>query len=163
MIIVKARSEQIDEIYALIENGRKHIATFNIDQWQNNDPSYESLVENIQENKLYILMDNDEILGCFVKMDYDDQYDYIEGSWLKDDEYVAIHRFCVKYFDRGLGSYLLQELKKIYPHIKIDTHVGNISMNKCLCKNGFSKRGTIYLHNNDARVAYEYLDEKIFK
>ena len=64
-----------------------------------------------------------------------------------------------KYYDKGLGSKLLTDLKKTYSHIRIDTHSGNVSMNKCLLKNEFIKCGTIYLADGSPRVAYEYLNK----
>ena len=160
MILTKANINDLDEVYGVIEIGRKHIATFNIDQWQDGDPSYETIKENILKNEVHILKDEDEIVGCFVKQEYDPQYEYIEGKWLDDSKYVVIHRMAVKYYNRGLGTYIFNELKKEYNHIRIDTHEGNKDMNCCLVKNGFTLCGTIYLKNGHSRNAYEYIKKE---
>ena len=156
MIITKATIEHLDEVYGVIETGRKHIATYHIDQWQDGDPSKEAIKECILNSELYMLKDDEEIVGCYVMQDYDPQYEYIEGKWLDDSKYVVIHRMAVKYYDRGLGTYIFNQLKSKHNHIRIDTHEGNKAMNNCLIKNGFVLCGTIYLKNGHSRNAYEY-------
>ena len=46
-------------------------------------------------------------------------------------------------------------------HLRIDTHHDNKVMQHVIAKNGFSRRGIIYLVNGDgsARIAYEKLGE----
>lgn len=140
----------------MIEEGRKHIQTYNIPQWINGYPSIDTISEDIREERGYVLIDNDEIVGYFVVINYDPCYDKIDGQWLNNEPYVAIHRTVTKYFNKGLGSRMFDEIKTKYDHIRVDTHEGNISMNKCLLKNKFKYCGVIYLEDGSPRNAYEY-------
>ena len=140
----------------MIEEGRKHIQTYNIPQWINGYPSIDTISEDIREERGYVLIDNDEIVGYFVVINYDPCYDKIDGQWLNNEPYVAIHRTVTKYFNRGLGSKMFDEIKTKYDHIRVDTHEGNISMNKCLLKNKFKYCGVIHLVDGSPRNAYEY-------
>jgi len=51
---------------------------------------------------------------------------------------------------------MFDEIKEKYDHIRVDTHDGNISMNKCLLKNKFKYCGVIHLKDGSPRNAYEY-------
>ena len=155
-MIKQASLNELDIIMSMIYEGRKHIQTYGIPQWINGYPSKELISDDINSGKGYLLIEDDEIVGYFVKVDYDSCYDVIEGKWLNDSPYVAIHRTVTKYFNNGLGSKMFDEIKKEYSHIRVDTHEGNISMNKCLLKNGFTYCGVIHTSDGSPRNAYEY-------
>ena len=156
-MIKKAELDNINEIMSMIENGRKHIQTYNIPQWINGYPSSETIKEDIEKDRGYLLIEDNEIVGYFVVLKHDPCYDKIDGEWISNSEYVAIHRTVTKYFNKGLGSIMFDEIKRIYKHIRVDTHEGNISMNKCLLKNDFKYCGVIYLTDGSPRNAYEFI------
>lgn len=156
-MIKKAELKDIEIIMSMIEEGRKHIQSYGIPQWINGYPSIETITEDINNNRGYLLIDNDEIVGYFVKVDYDPCYDKIDGAWINNEPYVAIHRTVTKCFNKGLGSKMFDEIKKEYSHIRVDTHEGNISMNKCLLKNNFKYCGVIYISDGSPRNAYEFI------
>lgn len=144
-------------IMSMIVEGRKKIAEYNIPQWINGYPSIETITEDINLNRGYVLIENDEIIGYYVMLQHDPCYDIIDGKWINDTPYVAIHRTVTKYFNRGLGSKMFDEIKKEHNHIRVDTHEGNVSMNKCLLKNNFKYCGVIKLQDGSPRNAYEYI------
>ena len=152
-----AQINDLDEIMCMIFEGRKHIQTYNIPQWINGYPSVDTITQDINNNRGYVLIDNDEIIGYFVVLKHDPCYDNIDGKWIDDSDYVAIHRTVTKYFNKGLGSKMFDEIKKYYDHIRVDTHEGNISMNKCLLKNNFKYCGVIHLEDGSPRNAYEFI------
>lgn len=98
-MIRQAKLQDIDVIMPMIENGRKHIQTYNIPQWINGYPSKDTIAEDISENRGYVLLDNEEIIGYFVVLDYDPCYEKIEGKWIDNSKYVAIHRTVTKSFN----------------------------------------------------------------
>jgi len=159
MYFTKAKLDNLDEIYNIIEIARKHIATFKIDQWQDGHPSIEQIKNDIINSNGYIVKENEEIIAYFALLD-DDYYYNLYDIWLSNKPYKAIHRMASKYQDKGLGTLIFKELQKQYDHIKIDTHVGNISMNKCLLKNGFVSHGDIVIADGMHRIAYEYVKEQ---
>ena len=154
--IVKGKLENVDHIVDMINMGRSHIQEYGIDQWDNGYPNKDTIMQDIENERGYLFLEDDKILAYFVVLDYDPCYEYIEGKWNDNSEYVAIHRVVTCEFNKGIGSKLFSELKNRYDHIRVDTHEGNISMNKCLIKNGFTYCGVIYLKDGAKRNAYEY-------
>ena len=155
----KATVNDLSIIMEMISKGRDHIHEYNIKQWTKGYPGDDVILNDINSGNAYVLLDNDEIVGYYVKINHDECYDKIDGKWLDDSPYVAIHRSVTKYFNRGLGSKMFDEIKKDYKHIRVDTHEGNLSMIHCLLKNGFKYCGVIYLKNGDPRNAYEYIEK----
>lgn len=156
-MIKQAKEKDLDIIMSIIQKGREHIATYNIPQWINGYPSIDIIKEDIKNKTAFVYMAENEIVGYFVVLKHDSCYDKIDGSWNGDENYVAIHRVVTKTFNSGVGSKMFSEIKEKYHHIRIDTHEGNISMNKCLLKNDFKYCGVIFLKDNSPRNAYEYI------
>ena len=43
----------------------------------------------------------------------------------------------------------------IIKHLRIDTHADNKVMQKQILKNGFTRRGIVYMEDGSPRIAYE--------
>lgn len=162
MIIVKADLNDINEIMSIFKDGQAFLKENNVDQWQDGYPTTQIIEDDISKKQMYVVKDDDEIVGVFVLfIGKDPTYEYIEdGSWITDNEYVTIHRICVKGNKRnkGIARFIVDDIKKTHNHIRIDTHQDNKVMRHFLEKNGFLYRGIIYLTNGNKRVAYEYLE-----
>ena len=164
MIIRKSTIEDLDRLMPIFDEARKTIAMLGIDQWQNGYPSPHVIREDIALNRSYLVELGDEVCATFVLVDdgeptYDKVY---EGEWLKNEEYVAIHRVAISVKNRGTGiSTAIMEYARNYARsldrrsLRIDTHQGNKVMRRMLEKHGFTHQGTIYLESGDKRVAYE--------
>ena len=164
MIITKGTTSDLDQIMTIVDEGKAWLKSQHVNQWQDGYPNRDTFINDIDLDRLYVIKENDEALAVFAITDYEPTYDKIyEGSWLKDNDYIAVHRIAVsnKHKGKGIAAFMFNELKKKYKHIKVDTHEQNQNMNKCLLKNGISYRGIIYLAPNaesdNKRVAYEYL------
>ncbi len=147
--------EQILEIYAY---ARKFmIQTGNPNQWINNYPSKDVLVEDLNKEHLYVCFDENKIYGVFVFfIGIDETYNYIEGTWLNNEEYGVIHRIAGSGAKKGMFSEVFNYVTNQICNIRIDTHHDNIVMQKVLNKHGFNKCGIIYLKNGSPRIAYHY-------
>ena len=164
MIIRKSTYNDLDNLMEIFNEARKTIAALGIDQWQNGYPSYDVIYEDISLGRSYLVEVDGEVCGTFVLIDdgeptYNEIY---EGTWLKNEEYVAIHRVAISVKKRGTGiSAAIMDHAKDYAlslnryDLRIDTHKGNKVMRRMLEKQGFTHRGTIYLESGDHRVAYE--------
>lgn len=127
-------------------------------QWSNNHPAPELLQSDIENGDLYVVDYDGKIYGVFAMLfGVDPTYNYIEGSWMDDSEYVAVHRVASSGERKGILTDIMTFVKEKSNHIKIDTHEDNIPMQKALFKNSFSKRGIIFLENGDPRIAFEWL------
>ena len=129
----------------------------NLHQWDDNYPSERLLRQDIEKDQLYVV-EEDDILSCFVLQEGDDPtYAKIDGAWCSDGPYMTIHRIA-----KRSGSSIFKEVmafaKRKSKHLRIDTHVDNTIMRHLIIENGFRYCGVIYLENGEPRLAYEYLE-----
>lgn len=157
MQIVKATSKDLPEILAIYERARQFMfESGNPHQWKNTHPRKDMLVEDIKIGQLYLLKDNDEILGVFAFIAGDDvTYQYIEGKWLSNLPYGVIHRIASSGKEKGILREAVKFAFTQVNSVRIDTHEDNKKMQYLLEKEGFTNCGTIYLQNGEARIAYQ--------
>lgn len=162
MEIRLSQMQDLTTLMALFDEARKTIAALGIDQWQDGYPSEAVIREDMDQKRSYIVEKDGAVLGTFVLVEQEPDYDKIyEGHWQNDD-YIAIHRVAVSVSARGTGvsdriiRYAAQSAKTLNrSSLRIDTHRGNIPMRRMLEKQGFFHRGQIFLSDGSPRVAYE--------
>lgn len=164
MIITKATLNDLDFIMSIINEAKDYLKDNNVNQWQDAYPNKEILFKDINNDELYVIKDNDLIIGVFALSNYEETYNKIyEGNWASDKDYTVIHRLAISnaYKGKGVTKFIFDYLKDKYNYIRVDTHRDNIAMNKCLINNGFIYRGIIYLNRDgdNKRNAYDYLND----
>ncbi len=154
-----AKKDDIIKIQAIYKDGRELIASYGSPQWQNNYPSLEVTLSDIEKNALYVL-GSDEILGVMTVLDYESTYDVIEGQWLSDRPYKVIHRIATKkgHYGKGISAQLIEY---VFTHLncnslRIDTHELNVPMQNLLKKLDFTYCGKIYLNQATDRMRLAY-------
>ena len=162
MTIRKAVKDDLPHIFEIYARARKFMAeNGNTVQWQNNHPPKERLEKDIEEKLLYVYENDGEIQGVFAMIPgVDTTYNYIEGTWLDDSEYAAIHRVASAGKEKRVFTNIADYCKYQIPHLRIDTHELNLPMQRAVEKNGFQKCGIIYIADGSPRIAYEYVAEK---
>ena len=157
--IVKANINDLDIIFEIVNENKKYFRRNNIPQWLDDYPNKEIFLDDLKYDGLFLIKDDNKIIGIFSQRDYEDTYDVIDGKWSSDNDYIVIHRMALKndYKGKGIAKIVFDHIKKKHSYIRIDTHELNIPMNKCLIKNGFKYCGIIKLHDNSLRNAYDYL------
>ncbi|MDO5018727.1 MAG: GNAT family N-acetyltransferase [Lagierella massiliensis] len=163
MILRKTISKDINKVLDMYKQGRLSLKKDGVDQWQNEGPSYTSLISDIKEGYSYVLEDDNKIVGTLAIVDKPEPtYFDIEGSWLNELPYLTVHRFTVSHLHRnkGYGFNMFKETEKLciekgFNNIRVDTHKDNIKMNSLLIKLGYSYCGIIKLENGDLRNAYQ--------
>lgn len=162
MIITKANVLDLDSIMEIIDQAKAYLKSQNIDQWQDAYPNKDVLVNDITHDSLYVVKEDNLIIGVFCVGNYEPTYDVIyKGEWSINKDYVVVHRFAVRneYKGKGVAKYIFDYAKNKYDYIRVDTHPDNKSMIKCLYNNGFTYRGEIFLNRSgfNLRNAYDYL------
>lgn len=150
---------RILEIYAI---ARSFMAeTGNPNQWGTTHPAREILEEDISRGLLNVVCEDGQIHGVFYfYIGEDPTYLRMEGGqWRSAESYGTIHRIAGDGSGGILKAAVDFALERI-GHIRIDTHADNTVMQRALGKQGFSRRGTIFLENGDPRIAYDLLEEK---
>ena len=78
-----------------------------------------------------------------------------DGSWLSDAPYGTIHQVASDGTIHGFFSQIVDYCWAQIPHLRVDTHADNQIMQHLIQKNGFERRGIIYVLNHSPRIAFE--------
>ena len=167
MEFITARYEHVDRMCEITGMAKRQLKDLGLDQWQKGYPSRDVWLDDIRIGCTFLAVEGEEILGIFAfQKDPDPSYAVIDGSWLTDGPYASMHRVCVSDECKGKGV-----AGKMFAHgfrlareaglsaVRIDTHPGNIPMQRALEKAGFVKCGSIVLAEGceagDDRFAFE--------
>ena len=102
-----AEQKDINTALAIYDRARKFMREHgNPEQWGDVYPPNELVKEDIEEKRLYIVEGDDGVAaGVFSYFpDGDPDYDEINGAWLNDEPYVAIHRIASAGTHKGIFS-----------------------------------------------------------
>lgn len=163
MIITKAYIDDIDDIIDIANQAKAYFKSQNIDQWQDGYPNKDVFLNDLNNNSLYVVKEDEKIIAMFALYEYESNYDVIyDGKWNSNANYAVVHRIatCDKQKGKGVAKFIFDFVKNKYPYIRVDTHKDNVSMQRCLSKNGFKYCGIIHLsRGNEERVAFDFLND----
>ena len=163
-MIRQAQHEDIDSIMTIVGDAQRALAELGIDQWQDGYPTRDIILEDIDLKQGYVYEDATEgVVGySAIVLTGEEAYNQIKGSeWNTSDDYIVIHRLCVRNVVRrkGVASELMQfaitkaqEAK--LTGFRIDTHNGNVRMLSLLEAFGFKHIGRI-LYDSGEREAFD--------
>jgi ribosomal protein S18 acetylase RimI-like enzyme len=161
----RATESDLDTILALAAQAKAFLASQGLDQWQNGYPNEENFRADMARGDGWLFTADGVPAGylCITRK-HEDAYDVIDGQWLTEGPYAAIHRITVSpdFRNRGIAgqtmAFGMEAAKSAgFSSLRIDTHEGNLAMRGMLEKNGFAYCGKILLANGEPRVAYEIL------
>lgn len=133
-------------------------------QWQDGYPNPEVIQKDILGVHGYVLTYN-EIVIAYVAVYLNDEPEYakIQGNWLSNGDFLAIHRVAVSadYLGKGLAKQLLARVEELaaskgITSIKADTNFDNAAMINIFVKLGYVYCGEVYFRGSPRR-AYEKL------
>lgn len=166
MELRKTNISDVNSVMKIISQSQDYFKLKGIDQWQNNYPNENTIIEDINNGYSYVLEKDNKIIATLA-LSFNGEVTYnkiYQGEWLSNKEYAVIHRIAVDndLKGNGISSYLIECVKKIaldlnVYSIKVDTHEDNISMQRLLEKNDFKYCGIIYLEDGNKRIAFEKL------
>lgn len=167
MKFIVALPEHLDRMCQITAQAKRQLLGLGLDQWQQGYPSREVWQKDIEEGCAYLAVEGDEILGMFAfQITPDPSYQVIDGKWLTDGEYASMHRVCVADGCKGKGvagemfAYGFDLAKKAgFQAVRIDTHPGNMPMQRALEKAGFQACGHLRLvggcEDGHLRIGFE--------
>lgn len=156
--ILLAKEADLPRIMEIYDIAKAYMrANGNPNQWNGAYPDPETLRIDIEKQRLYVYKKDGCIHGVFMLLlEEEPTYAYIEdGSWREERPYGTIHRLAGDGEVRGLFAKCVAFCEKKVPYLRADTHFDNHTMQHLLEKNGFERRGIIYLKNGDPRIAYQ--------
>jgi len=157
MTIRKTKPEDLIKVMQIYEEARTFMhQNGNPNQWTNGHLVQGIIEADIQAQKSYVCLNDDEIVAVFYfNIEEDPTYKKIDGSWLDDRPYGVIHRIARGRNGKGGGAFCINWCFEQHPNIRIDTHKDNAPMMALMDKLGFTKCGTIWLSNGDERTAFQ--------
>lgn len=162
--IVKAQKEHLSQVEQLYNDAKLYFKQNNIDQWQDGYPNKDSFLQDVENGESYVLIMGEQVLATFMlSVKTEPTYNKIyDGQWSCGETYGVIHRIAVAPNEKGKGVFgKIIEFSKNFCNqngkqaLRADTHEDNLSMQKALIKNGFTKCGFIYLQQGAKRDAFE--------
>lgn len=163
----KAKENYLGEICTITAQAKRQLKELGLSQWQKGYPSEEVWTEDIACGNCYVAVEAGRVLGVFAFQEVPDaSYYEIDGKWLTDGAYASMHRVCVADGCKGTGVAgamfafgFEMAREKGFAAMRIDTHPGNLPMQRALEKAGFEFCGKITLadgcEKGDARIAFE--------
>ena len=156
--IVTAKEADLPRILEIYDIAKAYMgANGNPNQWNGAYPDLETLRTDIEKQRLYVYKKDGRIHGVFMLLlEEEPTYAYIEGgSWREETPYGTIHRLSGDGEVKGLFAKCVAFCESKVKYLRADTHFDNHTMQHLLEKNGFERRGIIYLKNGDPRIAYQ--------
>ena len=162
----KAKIEDLNEAMRIYADAQSFMEANGNPQWPAGFPGKVDVTGGILGGILYTVTYDGEIAAVFSAMNYDGDYDEIEGEWLTSGNYLAVHRVAVsdKFRGKGAAKYILETAapdiarKRGRGSIRMDTHEKNAHMQGVITGRGFTRCGVIHLmRDGSSRAAYEKL------
>lgn len=162
MVIRYAGPDDINSILALRDAARLLMrASGNMHQWPDGTPSQSLFESDIAKGFCHIIEAHGLPTATFSLLPSPDPtyVKVFDGPGWRNPEggYGVIHRLASDGTSRGIFNAVFDYAKNIYSDLRIDTHKDNSIMRHCLEKNGFAEVGTIFLKNQEPRLAYQWL------
>ena len=166
--IRRARVADLEKITAVLESGRRFLEEQGLPQWQDGyGPGRVDAAADIKAGYGYVLMVSNAVAGYAALIpEPDGSPPLSEGAYAGQyARYIAIHRVAVDGALRGSGlsRQFLRDMVTAagglgYQDVRIDTHPGNVIMQRIIDRVGFSHRGTMHLPiPHGERLAYQVL------
>lgn len=159
-----AQISQLDKIMEIYSSAQRFMESNGNPQWGRGFPDKRDITEGIFGGIIYTVTSKGEIAALFSVVNYDGNYDIIEGEWLTSGNYLAVHRVAVAENFRGTGAakYIVNTAAKEIARlrgrtsIRMDTHEKNAPMLKLLHGMGFTECGIVTLARDlTYRIAFE--------
>ncbi len=165
MLLRRARSEDADRIWEIIQAAIEKRRIEGSKQWQDGYPNTQSIAEDIKKGYGYVLVDDESILAySAIIFDKEPAYEVPDVYWLNDQAYVVIHRVATAPEVRGSGKAaqlfrLTEDLARSQGvfNIRVDTNFDNGPMLHILEKLGYSYCGLVYLRGAERRAFHKIL------
>lgn len=161
-MIRKAEYADIRRALDIYDSARQFMRSRgNAVQWVNGYPSEELLRADVAAGQLYVMEDTGGVYAVFAFLLGDDPtYAYIEGAWRDDSAYGTLHRLGSDGTHHGVFAESAAWAAGRCSHLRADTHADNLTMQRCLEREGFVRCGTIYVEDGTPRVAFERITQR---
>ena len=136
--------DDLNDIMAVIAEARSYMALLGNPQWSDGFPSESYIADKIDRRLMYVVRCFGEVTGVFSVTGDEPDYGEIDGEWLNDGAYLAVHTVAVGARFRGMGvakfifanAFAMAEEGGM-ASVRVDTHQRNAPMRALLSSLGF--------------------------
>lgn len=162
MRVRNATIGEMDAIMAIFEAAKAYMySQGNTSQWGDDYPPRQLIADEIATGKFYCIEHAGEVVGIFsfavgeaIEPTYAVIYD---GAWRCDEPYGVIHRMASNGRVKGVADCCFAWCKQRCDYLRVDTHRDNVTMQRAIARQGFTRSGIIVLsRNGEERIAYEW-------
>lgn len=159
--MVQSEANKIVDMYAAAV---RHMNNQGLYQWDHSYPNKEILLSDIDKQCLFVIEENDQILGAIVLNEAQDK-EWDEVDWtLKNDPSLNVHRLVVHpdFQGKGVAKKIIASSEEFaadngYKQIRLDTYSKNTGAMKLYTKIGYKEVGTVDFGKDELFVCYEKL------
>ena len=166
MEIRLAFPNEVNAVMKVIEDAKKTLAKAGSDQWQNDYPNADIIIDDIISGQAYVALEEGELLAyAAVTKSPEKAYEAIyDGNWEgKEAEYLVFHRIAVAsdVQGKGVAQTFLEGLIEGFDYLdfRSDTHDQNKVMQHIFEKLGFKQVGKIPVDGE--RLAYQKVKSNV--
>lgn len=160
----KANSQDIDDIWKIIQQAIERRKKDGSAQWQNGYPNRQTIERDVEKDFAYVLLvDHQVAVYSALIINDEPAYSKIDGKWLSEGDFVVVHRVAVdnNFAGKGLVKILFEKIEEFVVSqkinsIKVDTNYDNMAMLKILESKGYTYCGEVMLADG-MRKAFEKL------
>ena len=176
MELRRAFRSDLDRIMKVLDEGRASLAALGVDQWQGQYPHREQIEQDIDRGENVVIVDDDGLIvatAAISTFNAEEYHEIKDGEWLTKSQEepfccAEVQRVAVSTAstDSGLATrimaYAFDYAREAgCKSVRVNTHPGNIPMQRVLEKQGYTRCGTITMSHveggNPERYAYEKL------
>lgn len=151
--IVKGQKADIDEILELTDACGNHLRANGIDQWDENYPNYESILQDLETETLFAYREEGKIIGIVVLNSIqDEEYSELNWSTKETDRNIVVHRLAVHpdHQGKGIARTIMEFAERWaithnYDAIRLDTYGQNERNQRFYRTRGYTELGKVYL------------------
>lgn len=163
-IFRKSKKSDIDQLIEITKDSIQSQINLKIPTWNNNYPSKETFIEDIEKNQGFVLEKNSKIIAYgAICTGIEEMYlNPINGKINHDEKYTTIHRIMVnkEYRGKNLSAEIINKLIKIsykngYFIVRIDTNEENYPMLKIIEKLKFKHIARVIFPDKTSREVFE--------
>lgn len=164
----KAVTDEIPEIWEMLQDAIERRRVDGSDQWQDGYPNLEVVLTDVEEGHGFVLIENNLVVAyAAVFLNDEPAYENIEGEWLTNGDFFVVHRVVVSKNALGTGKAkeLINAIENLakeneIPSIRMDTNFDNPAMLSIIEKLGYQYCGEVAMRGSARRAFEKIITEK---
>ena len=163
-MISRGTLTEIDDILTLTRACGQHMRDNGIDQWDEDYPNREVIVQDIQTQTLFAYRERGKVLGIVVLNEtQDEEYGEINWSTTEEERNIVVHRLAVRPDKQrqGIARRLMDFTEEWardnqYDAIRLDTFSQNPRNQRFYTNRGYTDLGPVFLKYKKEHPYYCY-------